>query len=249
MKEKKVLKLIKKDFSIEEWLLFSDDIKKNELVIEKLVEKLNKMSFVGLKDLCQKNPFLIKWLPDQTQKKLANDDNFCYLKENLQMIVIKKDDSKVALASDCVQRKFVEENPEKISKAKLEIQRQMAKNNLFYLEMTDENVQVEFANKDIDNLCYCSNLVQCGFIKIDPNNYKKCSSEVRKEIISLKMLSANTVSIDTIDSYLISKYNNISISELKKFKDEIEKSNRDDKRQVIDYMNYMIVNLEKGKRM
>lgn len=246
-KERGALKVIKKGFTIEQWESFELKIKKNEFVLEELVKNLANVKLEVIDNLCKLYPFILKHLPKNVQIELATRENFCYLCDDLQMNLIEKDNLKIKYASDDVQKKFITINPTKISFATFKVQRNLIDTNEFYLELASLDIQFEYAKKGIDKLCKCSNYVQCAFIKKNPNFYDKCCYEVRKKIISLPNLSPEEISIETLEFYLSNHHDSLSIEEVKKYQRMIEKSSREDKEQISEYINYLIVNIEKKK--
>ena len=246
--DKKVLKIIKKGFTIQDWESFPTDIKSNELIVADVVKKLESASLEKIGELCKANPFVIKSLPMKTQLMIVSNDNFCYLSDSLQYQVIEKNNNKVKYASDEVQLEFATKNPTKVSFLSHDSQKKLISTNEFFLEFASQDVQVEFAREDANLLCRCSNLVQCAFIKNNPNYYGKCSYEVKRNIIKLPLLSADKISVETLESYISTHYDNLSLVELENYKTKILSTDREDKMQIADYMNYLTVNINK-KRM
>ena len=224
------------------------EIKSNELIVADVVKKLESASLEKIGELCQENPYVIKSLPLKTQLMIVNNDNFRYLSDSLQYQVIEKNNNKVKYASDEVQLEFATKNPTKVSFLSHESQKNLISANEFFLEFASQDVQVEFAREDVNLLCRCSNLVQCAFIKNNPNYYGKCSYEVKRNIIKLPLLSADKISVETLESYISTHYDNLSLVELENYKTKILSTDREDKAQIADYMNYLTVNINK-KRM
>ena len=115
------------------------------------------------------------------------------------------------------------------------------------MEFASKEIQTEFVKNDDSLLCRCSNLIQCAFVKGNPNYYSKCSSEVKRDIIRLQHLAIEKVSVDTLEHYMSVNYDKLSLAELKEYSDKMALTNREDKEQIVDYLNYIIVNMEKKK--
>ena len=128
-----------------------------------------------------------------------------------------------------------------------ESQKNLISANEFFLEFASQDVQVEFAREDVNLLCRCSNLVQCAFIKNNPNYYSKCNYEVKRNIIKLPLLSPDKISVETLESYISTHYDNLSLVELENYKTKILNTNREDRIQMADYMNYLTVNINKKR--
>lgn len=245
--EKTALKLLKKGFTINEWENFQDEIKQNDLILSEVSKKIENYNDNRIQELTLNNPFLIKHLSNKTQLKLVTNENFKYLSENLQLQISQKNNNKLKYASDDVQIKFATNNPVKLSFLDINLQKQMIENNPFYLEYALEDIQIEYAKKDSNMLCRCSNMVQCSFIKLNPNYYLNCNFEVKKNLITLNNLSCNNISVETLEMYLSCHYEDLSLEELDNYKNKIELSNRDDKDQLINYIQYLQINLAKKK--
>lgn len=245
--EKMALKLVKKGFTVSDWKDFSDELKANELILSELAKKLETYDIESIREITDVYPFVICRLSSKIQMQLVNNSNFHLLSEDLQLQIVEKNNNKVKYASEEVQKKFATNNPLKLSFLSPGIQKLMVDSNIFYLEFASQDIQVEYAKKDVNVLCRCSNLVQCGFIKSDPNYYVKCSMEVKRDIISLNNLSPDKISIETLEMYLSSHYDNLSLEELDNYRKLIESSNREDKEQVLNYVQYLQVNLNKKK--
>ena len=245
--EKKAIKLVKKGFTLEEWKLLSSELKKNELVLSELAKKLEKYDVETLRELTNEFPFVLNHLTDKKQLQLVDNRNFCFLSEDLQMRIIEKNNKKAKYANENVQIKFATLNPLELSFLSENVQRKMIDSNNFYLEFALKDIQVEYAKKDPGLLCRCSNLVQCWFVKLNPNNYLRCNAEVRKDIISLNNLSAEKISVETLEAYLSAHYDNLSLEELDNYREQIVNSSREDKEEILDYMQYLQVNMEKKR--
>ena len=246
--DKKVLKIIKKGFTIQDWSSFPAEIKENELIVAEVVKKLESASLEKIGELCAANPFVIKGLPMKTQLMIVSNDNFRYLSEQLQYQVIERNNNKAKYASEEVQMGFATKNPTKVSFLARDVQKKLVSSNEFFLEFASQDVQVECAREDVNLLCRCSNLVQCAFIKNNPNYYSKCNYEVKRNIIKLPLLSPDKISVETLESYISTHYDNLSLVELENYKNKILNTDREDRTQVADYMNYLTVNINK-KRM
>lgn len=245
--EKIVLKTLKKGFSVNDWKDFSYELKTNELILSELTEKLKSYNIERIKELAESYPFIIKYLNNSVQLQLVNNDNFQFLSDNLQIEIIEKNNNKVKYASKENQIKFATNNPLKLSFTSPDVQRNMIETNQYYLEFALLEIQIEYAKKNIDMLCRCSNLVQCNFIKLDPNFYSKCNQEVKKNIISLNNLSPEKINVDTLETYLSYHYENLSLEELAEYKKKLQTCERNDKEQIIGYIEYLQINLSKKK--
>lgn len=246
--EKKIIKIIKKGFSVSEWETFDEKIKSNPVILSNLIKEIENFRIERIKDLTLRYPFIIKYLAKDTQLKLINNENFKYMSDDLQLEIIEKNNNKVKYASEEAQIEFATKNPLKLSFINEDIQIKMIEKNKFYLEYASKDIQVKIARKNIDLLTHCSNMIQCLFIKNNPNYYPKCSSEVKKKIIQLDNLDPKKINVQTFESYLSNHYDNLSLDELKKYKIKIEATSREDKKELIDYMQYLLTNLEKRKR-
>lgn len=245
--QKLVLKTMKKGFSVNEWKEFSDELKTNELILSELAQKLESYNIEQIKELTDSNPFIIRHLNSKIQLQLVNNDNFHLLSEDLQLQIVEKNNNKVQYASKDTQIKFATNNPLKLSFINPDVQRTMIETNQFYLEFALQEIQIEYAKKDINMLCHCSNLVQCAFIKSDPNFYLKCSQEVKKDIILLSNLSPEKISVNTLEMYLSCHYDDLSLEELDNYRKQIEACDREDKGQIVGYIEYLQINLNKKK--
>lgn len=128
-----------------------------------------------------------------------------------------------------------------------DIQRKFVAENIYNLKFTSSSFQNNMVLKDVRNLFYCSVDIQCMFVKDNPNLYGYCNVEVKRDLIVLKLLDPNKITIETLDSYLSMKYDDLSLSELRSYADEISKTSRSDKSELINYINYLVVNIEKKK--
>lgn len=245
--DKKVLKIIKKGFSLNDWENFSADIQHNELIISELVKKLDNANMEKISNLCEEYPFIIEKLPVELQLEIVDDDNFCYLSEELQLEVINQNEQKIKYAKEEIQLKYATQNPLKLSYLSFESQRKLVASNEFFLEFASKEIQIESARDDDSLLCRCSNLVQCTFVKNDPNYYTKCSHSVKRDIVKLYNLSPETVSVETLENYMSVNYDKLSLNELKEYANKMALTSRGDKMQIVDYLNYIIVNMEKKK--
>lgn len=245
--DKKVLKIIKKGFTVQDWNSFPMEVKENELIVAEVVKKLESASLEKISELGKENPFIIKSLPFKTQLMIVSNDNFCYLSEQLQHHVIEKNNNKTKYASEEVQFEFATKNPTKVSFLSHDAQKKLIASNEFFLEFASQEVQVECAREDVNLLCRCSNLVQCAFIKNNPNYYSKCNYEVKRNIIKLPLLSPDKISVETLESYISTHYDNLSLVELENYKTKILNTNREDRIQMADYMNYLTVNINKKR--
>lgn len=241
---KKVENILKKGFTILEWKSFPVEIKQNELIVVELLKMLDKDI---INDLCDEYPFIIKYLPLNEQLDLISNNNFYYLSQELQLSLLEKDIGNARFASEEVQYKFAEHNPRKLSYFDENVQRKIVKDNEFFLEFASIDIQMDIARKNNKLLCRCSNMVQCEFIKNDPNYYNKCSYEVKRKIIKLSFFDVESISIDTLDSYLSIHYDNLLLSELYYFREDLYKTKRADKNMMLYYINYLIANIEKKK--
>ncbi len=243
--EKVALKKLKKGFTIDEWKTFSGELKYNELILNELGKKLELLDLNVVKELADLEPEVIKFLSYKIQVQIVNNENFHLLSEDLQVQIIEKNNNKVKYASDDAQVKFAFDNPSKLSLISLKNQNKVVFKNKFYLEYASEEVQYELAKKDIELLCNCSNLVQCAFIKNDPNFYLKCSSEIKKDVIVLNNLAPDKISIETLEAYISSHYENLSFDELNDYSNLVKSSDRKDKEQILNYLEYILVNIGK----
>lgn len=246
--DKKALKIIKKGFTIQDWNSFPVEIRQNELMVVQLVKKLETVSLEKIIELCKDNPFVIEKLPMKTQLMIVNNDNFSYLNEQLQYKVIEKNNNKAKYASEKVQIEFATKNPTKLSFLAKEFQKKIILANEFFLEFASQDIQVEFARVNANLLCRCSNLVQCSFVKNNPNYYSKCNYDVRRNIVKLSFLSPDKINVDTLEAYISTHYDDLSLSDLEKYKSKILETSREDRTQIADYMNYLLINISK-KRM
>lgn len=245
--ERKILKLIKKGFTVQDWEHFPIEVQQNELIVSELVNKLANVSIERISSLCEEYPFIIKKLPIEQQLELVNDETFCHLSEDLQLEVINQNEQKIKYASEEIQLRYATQNPFKLSYLNPEYQKKLVDSNEFFLEFASKEIQVEYAKKDERLLCRCSNLVQCAFVKNDPNYYSKCSQDVKRSIVKLSNLSLEEVSIDTLEHYMSVNYDKLSLNELKEYSDNMMLATREDKMQIVEYLNYLIINMEKKK--
>ncbi len=245
--DSKIFSIIKKGFSLNDWEAFPIEIKKNEFIILELVKILEKFNIEKIKDICDENKYLIKFLSVETQLELVNNDNFCYLSEELQIDIINKNNQNVKYASEEIQLKFATQNPVKLACLNPILQRRLIDSNEFFLEFASNEVQIECVRENDGLLCRCSNLIQCYFVKANPNYYSKCRYEVKRDMIKLSQLSLEEVSLETLEHYLSVNYDKLTFKELKEYCDKMMLTDRNDKTQIVDYINYLIVNTEKKK--
>lgn len=245
--EKQVAKKIKKGFTLNEWKFFPKKLQENNLILSEVAKKMEMCDIQIINECVDLNVFLISYLPENVQLQLVNNDNFYLIKECLQLKIVEKNNNKLKYASEQVQIEFVVNNPFKLSFSDFDIQRRVVNANYFYLQLASKEIQVEFVEKDENMLCYCSNLVQCEYVKKDPNYYDKCSVEVKRDIISLNNLSVEKISVETLEAYLSYQQYSLSLNELEDYKKQMELCSREDKGQILDYIEYLQVNLYKNK--
>ena len=235
------------EFSIEEWKKHSDSRKMDANNIKEVIKIIEKYDENSLKTFINEYPFVIKYLPESKQLLVLNSDNFKYLSENLQYKIILKNKKVLSYASDKVQIKYGEKHPSIIYTLNEEIQKKIVEDNPFYLSFTKKEIQIELASKNSKLISKCSKVIQCMFIKENPNYYKKCSNEVKKKLSPLKNLNPNTISIDTLNSYLSIHSDNLSINELEKYYELVSNTSRSDKSEILDQINYIVTNINKKR--
>lgn len=245
--DKKILKIIKNGFSLQDWESFPVEIRQNEFIIVDLLKLLAKVDIDRVKEVCDENPFVIKHLPYERQMEIVTNDNFEYLCDELQLEVVRQNEDKLKYASEEIQLKYATQNPFKLSYLSEENQRKLVASNEFFLEFASQDVQVAFARENIDLLCRCSNLIQCMFVKSNPNYYSKCGHDVKRDIIKLSNLSLEEVSVETLEHYMSVNYDKLPLHELREYSEKMGLANREDKDQIVEYLNYLIVNMEKKK--
>lgn len=239
--------LLKEDFSLSEWKELPIELKKDERVLQKAVEKINELELEKMKDICYSNAFIIKYLSQKNQMAIADSSTFKYIDEDLQFKALNREPKMIHLAAKKVQVKYVMSKPLAMSKFSLDLQKNVTTVNPNYLEFASVDVQVDLAAENNNLLAYCSNMVQCMYLKKNPNYYNKCNYEVRRNIVTLKNLNPELISIKTLDAYLSDHSDNLSVDEMNEYKDKLAKTERKDRRELVNYMDYLIANINKKR--
>ena len=243
--EKKINKILDKGFTIGEWKSFPVEIKTDQRIIEHVVKQIETKTMEYIDIICKDNPFLIKYLAEEIQLKLVNNDNFKLLSEDLQRSIISENNNKVRYADKNIQVEYATERPLMFSYLDKKVQMEMIEKNKFYLEYASQDIQIESASKNSDVLWCCSNRVQCMFIKKNPNYYSKCSHEVKRDIIVLANLNPEMISVDTLESYLSCHSDDLSMEELDNYKEKLKLNKREDREEIVGYIEYLQRNIVK----
>jgi hypothetical protein len=62
-----------------------------------------------------------------------------------------------------------------------------------------------------------------------------------------KNLNPELISIKTLDAYLSDHSDNLSVDEMNEYKDKLAKTERKDRRELVNYMDYLIANINKKR--
>lgn len=243
--DKLALKIIKKKFTLEQWESFDNEIKNNSCILLEVSKMLSDMMIYEKKEFANKNPQIIKYLSEYEQESLADKNNFSTLSDNVQSKMIDKNAKLIKFASEKVKKEKIKENPKLLNLLSEQDQSNFITENKFLTPFASEETQIKLTSKDENLLSLCNEKVQLIFLRKNPNYYRNCNHHLQRDLITLNMLDFNTLTTDTLNTYILVKGAFVDIDELVKLKDKITKSSRKDKQAFCDYLNYIIVNLNR----
>ncbi len=247
-KEDKIAKkIIAKGFTVRDWMSFSDEIKQNESVLAVLAAQLDKYDAMTIKSITDTHPYVISHLSKRAQFSIVNGDNFRYLSEQYQFEIIDTKATKLKYASEDVQVKYVLQNPRYLVYMDPSMQKKMIERNNFFLKYAVKDVQIQLASSHPSLLGKCANIIQCYFIKNNPNYYRYCSSEVKTNVISISNLNPEKISVETFEDYMSDHSRDLSVEELENYKTKVQHTDREDRKNILNNMEYYISNLKKKK--